>query len=237
MNKVSFELLLVKDIGDQYQVVGITYSDAGNVSPEYLVVRATLFAIELCKKALAENKVITISKSIEHSEVQPHELVIEAPTDFDRYKQVALNEVRSKLNQAILAINVIDAMDYLDCYINLLNSGCFITDSNREEKYAEILQAAQTYTAPAPLRENATFEEEQQFIEAKQKYEQAQENLKVLEHYLVCYDKLIATKRTMKFFTEIQDNITNAKTKEDIDFILMKFRADLNTMQLVTVVN
>ena len=237
MDKVSFELLLVKDIGEQYQVVGITYSDAGNISPEYLVVRATLFAIELCKKALAENKVITISKSIEHSEVQPHELVIEAPTDFDRYKQVALNEVRSKLNQAVLAINVIDAMDYLDCYINLLNSGCFITDSNREEKYAEILQTAQDCSMPEQLKENASFEDEQQYIEAKDKHERAQENLKILERYLICYDKLVETKRTMKFFTEVQNKITNAKTKEDIDFILMKYRADINTMQIVNVVN
>jgi len=69
-----------------------------NIAPDCKVLRASLYAIEACKKALAENKIITISKTIEHSEVLPHELVIEAPTDLDRLKQVALNEVLARMH-------------------------------------------------------------------------------------------------------------------------------------------
>jgi hypothetical protein len=39
------------------------------VEPECTTLRATLFAIEDCKRALADGKKITISKTIEYSEV------------------------------------------------------------------------------------------------------------------------------------------------------------------------
>ena len=61
-------------------------------------------------------------------------------------------------------MNIIDAMDYLNCYMKLMAAGIFITDSNREDKYFEIIEAAQENEEPAPLKEDATFEEEQNYI-------------------------------------------------------------------------
>ena len=43
--QMSFELLLVKDEGNFWSVHGITYSNALNLSPEYSVMKASMFAI------------------------------------------------------------------------------------------------------------------------------------------------------------------------------------------------
>jgi hypothetical protein len=82
----SFEVLLAKDQGNFWEVIGITYSNAMLVEPECTTLRATLFAIEECKQALANGKKITISKTIEYSEVQPKDLVIEVIDELSRCK-------------------------------------------------------------------------------------------------------------------------------------------------------
>jgi hypothetical protein len=55
---------------------------------------------------------------------------------------MAINEISSRLHQALFSISVIDLMDYLECYVTLLNAGYYITDQNREDKYFEIIEAS-----------------------------------------------------------------------------------------------
>ena len=124
-------------------------------------------------------------------------------------------------------------MDYLNCYINLLNAGYFITDANREDKYFEIIENSQIYDEPAPLKENATFEEEQAYIEAKQKYDNAQNNLSVLEKYLNCYDKLSHIKHTSEFLTDTRKKIENATSIDEITDIMNIFRTNLVNYKMV----
>ena len=229
----NFELLLVKDKGDHWEVIGITYSNAMLVEPDCSTLRATLFTIEDCKKALSEGKRITISKATEYSEVQPKDLVIETASELDRCKQMAVNEIAARIHQAIFAVNVIDLMDYLDCYINLLNAGYFITDANREDKYFEVIEASQECEEPAPLKEDATFEEEQKYIEAKQKYDNAQANLSTLEKYLNSYDNLAAAKSKIKFFTDARKKVEDAQTIEDVELQMKIYRSNLKNYQMV----
>lgn len=233
MNNNGFELLLVKDNGTYWKVDGITYSDAMQIEPGYETLRATLFTIEECKKALSDGLDITISKTYEHSEVQVSDLVITAATELDRHKKMALNEVAARIHQAIFGINVLDLMDYLGCYVEMLNAGYFITDSNREDKYFEVIENAQENEMPPPLSANATFEEEQNYIEAKRKYDVAQSNLNVLERYLNCYDALSAVKSQLKFFTDTREKIQNAKTIDDIDMLMKIYRSNLENFKIV----
>ena len=236
MDKVSFELLLVKDIGEQYQVVGITYSDAQSILADLIPLRATIDTIELCKKALAENKVITISKVIEHNEVQLHELVVNSISDLDRYKQTALNEVRARMHQQMFTYAVIEAMDYLDCYIKLCSRGYIITNSNREDQYFNVISDTQDAEEPATLKSDATAEEKAAYAAAKKKYDIAQENLTILEQYLNCYDNLIEKpRRRINFFTAFRNNILNASTKEEIDDQLRIFKSNLKNTHMVEV--
>ena len=94
----NFELLLAKDKNTYWEIIGITYSNAMQIEPDCSTLRATLFAIEDCKKALADGKRITISKENEYSEIQPKDLIIEAVDDLERHKLMAINEVAARIH-------------------------------------------------------------------------------------------------------------------------------------------
>ena len=223
----DFELLLVKDNGNFWEVIGITYSNAMLVEPDCATLRATLFAIEDCKKALSEGKKITVSKKTEFSEVQPKDLVIEAVDELSRHKQMAINEVAARMHQALFAVNVIDLMDYLNNYVTLLNAGYYITDANREDKYFEVIEASQECEEPEALKDDATFEQEQEYIEKKQKYDNAQFNLNTLEKYLNSYDKLANIKHISDFLTETRKKIEDANSIEEVNDIMQIYKSNL----------
>ena len=223
----NFELLLVKDQGNFWQVQGITYSNAMLVEPDCSTLRATLFTIEACKKALSEGKKITISKVQEYSEVKPTDLVIQAISDLDRCKQMAINEISARMHQALFSASIVDLMEYLNNYICLLNAGYFITDANREDKYFDVIEASQECEEPEALKEDATFEQEQEYIEKKQKYDIAQFNLNTLEKYLNSYDKLMQLKHNKDFLTETRNKIEESTTIEDVEQQLKIYRSNL----------
>ena len=229
----DFELLLVKDNGNFWEVIGITYSNAMLVEPDCATLRATLFAIEDCKKALSEGKKITVSKKTEFSEVQPKDLVIEVVDELQRHKQMAINEVAARMHQALFAVNVIDLMDYLNNYVVLLNAGYYITDANREDKYFEVIEASQECEEPEALKDDATFEQEQEYIEKKQKYDNAQFNLNTLEKYLNSYDKLANIKHITDFLTETRKKIEEASTIEDVQQIINVYKTNLSNYKMV----
>ena len=229
----GFELLLAKDNGNFWEVIGITYSNAMLVEPDCSTLRATLFAIEDCKKALSEGKKITVSKKTEFSEVQPKDLVIETLDELSRHKQMAINEVAARMHQALFAVNVIDLMDYLNNYVALLNAGYYITDANREDKYFEVIEASQECEEPEALKDDATFEQEQEYIEKKQKYDNAQFNLNTLEKYLNSYDKLTQLKHITDFLTETRKKIEEASTIEDVQQIINVYKTNLSNYKMV----
>ena len=229
----DFELLLVKDQGNFWEVIGITYSNAMLVEPDCATLRATLFAIEDCKKALSEGKKITVSKKTEFSEVQPKDLVIEAVDELSRHKLMAINEVAARMHQALFAVNVIDLMDYLNNYVALLNAGYYITDANREDKYFEVIEASQECEEPEALKDDATFEQEQEYIEKKQKYDNAQFNLNTLEKYLNSYDKLANIKHISDFLTDTRKKIEAAHSIEEISDIMQVYKSNIANYKML----
>ena len=229
----DFELLLVKDNGNFWEVIGITYSNAMLVEPDCTTLRATLFAIEDCKKALSEGKKITVSKKTEFSEVQPKDLVIEVVDELQRHKQMAINEVAARMHQALFAVNVIDLMDYLNNYVTLLNAGYYITDANREDKYFEVIEASQECEEPEALKDDATFEQEQEYIEKKQKYDNAQFNLNTLEKYLNSYDKLANIKHISDFLTDTRKKIEAAHSIEEISDIMQVYKSNIANYKML----
>lgn len=105
-----------------------------------------------------------VSKNHEFDEILPSDLVIEKLDELSSKKRIALNDVSVLMQQNILGLCVVDAMSYLKSYMDLLASGIFINNSNREDKYFEVIEAAQTNLEPDPLPEDATAEEEQEWI-------------------------------------------------------------------------
>ena len=117
----------------------------------------------------------------------------------------------------LISISVIDLMDYLNNYVCLLNAGYFITDANREDKYFEVIEASQECEDPGELKDNATFEEQQEFSEKKRKFNNAQFNLSTLEKYLNSYDRLVQIKSRAEFLTGTRKKIQQAKSIDEID--------------------
>jgi hypothetical protein len=126
-------------------------------------------------------------------------------------------------------------MDYLNCYINLLNAGYFITDKNREDKYFEIIEASHSIEEPIPLNDNATFEDESAYIEQKQKYDAAQYDLLTLEKYLNAHDKLTHVKHITDFLNDTRNKIEKANTIDEINTYLKIFRSNLINYKMVNV--
>lgn len=230
---MNFELLLVKDCETSYEVIGITYSNALLVEPGCTTLKASLFAIETCKKALKDGKKISIAKVQDYSEVIPSDLVIEEVDELKRAKLVAINEISARLHQMLIGISIIDLMDYLNNYISLLNAGYYITDQNREDKYFEIIEASQENEEPTPISDNAPFEEQQKFIEQKQKYDIAQFNLQILEKYLNSYDKLAKIKHISDFLNEVKDKINNAETLTEVQQQIEIYKSNLSNYNMV----
>lgn len=230
---MNFELLLVKKYKTSYEVIGITYANAMLVEPDCATLRASLLTIEICKKALKDGKKISIAKAQDYSEIIPSDLVIEEVDELKRAKLIAINEISARLHQMLIGISIIDLMDYLNNYISLLNAGYYITDQNREDKYFEIIEASQENEEPAPISDDASFEEQQKFIEQKQKYDSAQFNLQVLEKYLNSYDKLTKIKNISDFLNGVKDRINNAETIDDVHHQIEIYKSNLSNYGMV----
>ena len=130
-------------------------------------------------------------------------------------------------------MNVIDLMDYLNNYVALLNAGYYITDANREDKYFEVIEASQECEEPAALKEDATFEQEQEYIEKKQKYDNAQFNLNTLEKYLNSYDKLANIKHISDFLTDTRKKIEAAHSIEEISDIMQVYKSNIANYKML----
>ena len=221
---MKIELLLGKDRGKFWEICGITYFGASSFGQDLVVLRASKVAIEAVKLALQGGKQVVVSKNHEFDEILPSDLVIEKLDELSSKKRIALNDVSVLMQQNILGLCVVDAMSYLKSYMDLLASGIFINNSNREDKYFEVIEAAQTNLEPDPLPEDATAEEEQEWIQKKQAYKTAQDNFKTLETYLNSLDKIQKIDFVNSILQEAKESIESAKCEEDIDKAVAKYK-------------
>lgn len=221
----NFELLLVKENEKDYDIIGITYSNSLLSQPDLNILKASFLTIQTVKQLLSEGKKLKVAKEHKFAEITENELIIvNEENELDIQKNIALNEIEARMHQLILGVSVINAMDYLDCYMSLLNAGIAITDKNREEKYFEIIEAAQNIEEPEDLPENATFEEEQEHFKQKTAYNEAQDNLKTLETYLNTYDNLRQIKFVNTILKTAKFDIMASKTIDEINEAVEKYK-------------
>lgn len=213
---MNIEALLALEHENYFEIVDITYLDAMSVGEEYSVLKASFLTIQQVKEHLQQGDVVKVAKVFEFPEVRPCDLIIEKLSGLQLQKKIAVNEIIVRIHQNIIGVCVLDMMDYLDCYMKLMAGGIFITDQNREDKYFEIIEKAQSVEMPEALKENATFEEEQEYIVKKQEYDNAQQNLQTLEKYLNAYDKLKDIKFVNDLLNEAKENVMSADTEEKV---------------------
>lgn len=211
------ELLIAEENDESFKIVGTQQIDKPVVDSSKSLLKASTKTVEIVKASLSEGKVVYVPKSITNNEVVPSDLVIaESDNPLVIAKNIAKSDITNLINQNVFGISIIDAMDYLNCMMKLMSVGIFITDENREDKYFEIIETAQTTEEPAPIGPESTFEEEQQYIEQKRKYDQAQTNLATLEKYLNAYDKLSKIKFINDLLNTSKDRVDNSKTTEEV---------------------
>ena len=227
---MDIEVLVGQDLIDTWQIIG-TMPMTSNIVLDSTLIRlpASDNAINIVKLALANGKKILVTKTTKNAEITVSDLVIQEQSELQCKKTLALNDINNLINQNIIQVSIIDSVDYLTCYMKLLANGIFITDQNREDKYFEIIEAAQTIDAPAPLSKNATFEEEQAYINQKAKYDTAQDNLETLEKYLNAYDKISKINSVNTLLQDTKKLVINSDTIEEIDSIIKKYKQELIT--------
>jgi hypothetical protein len=80
------------------------------------------------------------------------------------------------------------------------------------------------------LNENATYTEEQEYLEKKRVYAFAQSKLEALEQYLVAYDKIKSIYAFDKKLKDLLSEIKSVITINDIDIIRKKYEEIINNM-------
>ena len=208
---MKIELLLGRDCGEIWEICGVTYFGASSFGSEYVTLRASKVAIEAAKIALQNGKQVVVSKNHEYVEILPSDLVIEKVDDLVAKKRIALNDVNYLMHQNILGVCITDAFSYLKSYMDLLASGIFISNANREDKYFEIIEAAQSNP-------------EQDWLEKKRQHRIAQDNFKTLETYLNSLDKIQKIDFVNNVLKQAKDNIENASSEAEIEKAVAQYK-------------
>ena len=216
--KYDIDVLQVKSFSDTiYQVVGIMSSNSFLICDQQDVVRASRVSLELVRAALAAGKKVFVPKLLAYSEVVPSEVVVKDNDSLNAVKATAKHYVINLMNTNVTRVNILNVIDYMQCYMKLMNAGICITDDNREDKYFEIIEAAQSIEEPQQIDENASFEQQYEYSVAKQKYDNAQDNLKTLEMYLNSYDQLSKINFVHKLLHRMLDEIDAADSVDSVD--------------------
>ena len=229
----DFEMLLVKDKGEYYEVSGTTYSNALLQETNYEVLKATIRTIDICKKELQNGNRILISKNHEFPEVQPHELIVSKLCSLDAKKQLAINSISNKIHQLLISASVIDVIEYMNSYMQLLSYGIFITDENRDDMYFKIIDDAQSAEMPKEPGVDATFEQQEEFFKKKSEYDNCQKRMQILEKYLNSYDKIIDLKRNNDMLVDAKSKILAAQSEEQLQKMLNDFDLALRITEFV----
>ena len=227
---MNIEVLIAKDCDTCFEVVDTGYLDEMSTDSSYVKLKASYLTIQQVKKLLSEGKVVKVPKEVEWPELRPSDLIVESLPPLELAKKIAVNDIVMNMHQNVLGVCVLDMMDYLDCYMSLMANGIFITDQNREDKYFEIIEAAQSIDEPAPLDDNATFEDEQKYIADKRAYETAQQNLSTLEKYLNSYDKLKKVKFVHDFLSSTKEKVESAQDEQTIKKAVDEYKDKLQSL-------
>lgn len=224
------EVLIVEKTDGKNKIVGVQSSTKSIVDSNKFIINASFNTIQIVKYNLSRGNEIYINEENIITEVTPKNLmVIENKDPLIAAKNIALDDINNRINQNVFSMSVIDSMDYLDCMMKLMSNGIFITNENREDKYFEIIERAQSVDEPIQPDSNSSFEEEQQYIEKKREYDIAQSNLTTLEKYLNAYDKLSKIRFVNNLLNDYKERVQSASSVSDVELIVKEYCEKLDS--------
>lgn len=161
-----YEIALVEDLGTYYKVNGLSYNTLDFIPTENeSYVNLSYNAYKFIDEAIRKDKIIRILKPLKGNEVliEDIQIVDNNLSELEIIKNAAFMRFKSKVTPVMTKESGLVLYDFIMANNELASKGYFITDSNREEKYIEIVETDD---------ENLISELEL-FLECKDKLERA----------------------------------------------------------------
>lgn len=146
MSSFIYELATVQDRGPYWFVTNVTKSSLDNLADrEEKMLKLSYMSYQLIKEAIMAGKAVHIRKELPYKEVTPGDFeVIEStgsPVDMlQETRNATVTKVRMLVTPELSKISGFALYGFMVLNNDLSNSGYFITNENREEKYLEILE-------------------------------------------------------------------------------------------------
>ena len=144
MSGMIYDLAVVEDRGPYWRVVNVQQNTLDNqATTQERVLRLSYIAHLQIRDALMAGKTVHIPKTLQSSEVLAgeYEVIDLAETDeIQQARDAAVIKVRMLVTPELSKISGFALYGFTILNNDLASAGYFITDSNREEKYLEILE-------------------------------------------------------------------------------------------------
>jgi hypothetical protein len=197
MSGMIYDLAIVEDRGPYWRVVNVQQNTLDNqATTEERVLRLSYMSARLITDALLSGKIVHIPKTLRTTEVLPGEFTVidlEKTDDMQEYRNAAIIKVRMLVTPELSKISGFALYGFMILNNDLSSAGYFITDSNREEKYLEILETGD------------------------------EKLIQKLEDYLNYKDEIGTVANLERRFSAFRSEIRQASTKEEVKEIEERF--------------
>lgn len=144
MSSIIYDLAIVQDRGPYWEVVNVVKNTYDNFADKQeKLLKLSFVSYQLIKEAIANGKVVRISKNMRANEVLPGEFEIVDLSEtnlLQETKNASVAKVRMLVTPELSKISSFTMYGFIILNNDLANAGYFITNENREEKYLEILE-------------------------------------------------------------------------------------------------
>lgn len=141
---IIYELALVEDHGAYWNVTNVTKNTLDALANRNeKMLKLSYMAYEIIKGALENHLVVHINKSLQTDEVLPGEVTVIAPDQANPLtsrRQAAIAKVRMIVTPELAKVSGLSLYGFTVLNNDMINAGYAITNTNREEKYLEILE-------------------------------------------------------------------------------------------------
>lgn len=192
MNTTIFVIEL-KDTpnAENYEVANIYPYDIKHIFPQNKYFQISASTAETIIEPLRKGLLVTVKKdTIENNDpIQIEDFKIVELSNFQTKKSMELARVQMRFSAFVSSSSILEHFAYFSSAILLSERGFMITDSNREEKYLEIINEGDEYL------------------------------LKTLEDYLEARDNLAKLSHTYKDVKDYMKKIQGVKTLKGLEKI------------------
>ena len=197
MSGMIYDLAVVEDRGPYWRVVNVQQNTLDNqATTQERVLRLSYMTGRLITDAILAGKIVHIPKTLATTEVLPGEFTVIDLAETDEIQEArnaAIVKVRMLVTPELSKISGFALYGFMVLNNDLASAGFFITDTNREEKYLEILETGD------------------------------EKLIQKLEDYLNYKDEIGSIAALERKFSNFKNEIKQAATKEEIAAIESRF--------------